>query len=275
MAQDVGGFAHFHHEGGAVGGEVVGGADAGENLVDLADAGGFGGHEAAGVGKQNDVGDLAHIGGFAAHIGAGEQHEAVFVVEAGVVGGEVRHLAFNHGVAAVVDFDAGVVGKLWGVVIVFGGKVGKAAEDVQRGGGLGGTLQQGQLLLELLQQAVVEAFFEGEGALLGVEHFVFEGFELGGDEAFGVFQGLAALVVGGGFGGLDFGKLDVETVYAVVFDFEGGEAGALAFAGFEFEQEVAAVVLDAAQFVELGGKAVVDYAAVAQPYGGFGQDSGL
>ena len=47
------------------------------------------------------------------------------------------------------------------MVIVFGGKVGKAAEDVQRGGGLGGTLQQGQLLLECLQQVVVEAFFEG------------------------------------------------------------------------------------------------------------------
>ena len=110
---------------------------------------------------------------------------------------------------------------------------------------------------------------------MGVEHFIFEGFELGGDEAFGVFQGLAALVVGGGLGGLDFGKLDVEAVHAVVFDFEGGEAGALAFSRFEFEQEVAAVVLDAAQFVELGRKAVVDYAAVAQPHGGLGQDSGL
>ena len=80
---------------------------------------------------------------------------------------------------------------------------------------------------------------------------------------------------GGGFGGLDFGKLDVEAVHAVVFDFEGGKAGALAFARFEFEQEVAAVVLDAAQFVELGRKAVVDHATVAQPHGGFGQDSGL
>ena len=32
------------------------------------------------------------------------------------------------------------------------------------------------------------------------------------------------------------------------------------------------MILDAAQFVELGGKTVVDYAAVAQPYGGLGQD---
>ena len=37
------------------------------------------------------MGDLAHIGGFAAHVGTGQEHEAVFVVEAGVVGGEVAH----------------------------------------------------------------------------------------------------------------------------------------------------------------------------------------
>ena len=39
VVEDVGGFAHFDHEGGAVGGEVVGGADAGEDLVDGADLG--------------------------------------------------------------------------------------------------------------------------------------------------------------------------------------------------------------------------------------------
>ena len=37
VVKDVGGFAHFDHEGGAVGGEVVGGADTGEDLVDGAD----------------------------------------------------------------------------------------------------------------------------------------------------------------------------------------------------------------------------------------------
>ena len=39
VVEDVGGFAHFDHEGGAVGGEVVGCADAGEDLVDGSDLG--------------------------------------------------------------------------------------------------------------------------------------------------------------------------------------------------------------------------------------------
>ena len=55
---------HFYHEGGAVGGEVVGGTDAGEDLIDGADLGGIGRHEAAGVRHEDDVGDLAHVGGF-------------------------------------------------------------------------------------------------------------------------------------------------------------------------------------------------------------------
>ena len=78
------------------------------------------------------------------------------------------------------------------------------------------------------------------------------------------------MVVGGGLGGLRFGQLYIEAVDAVVFHFEGGEAGAFALAGFEIEQEFAAVVLDVAQLVEFGGVAVVDDAAFAQPHGGLG-----
>ena len=50
-------------------------------------------------------------------------------------------------------------------------------------------------------------------------------------------------------------------MHAVVFDFQVGDAGALAFARFQREQEVAAVGLDAAQFVELGIEAIGDDAA--------------
>ena len=59
--EDVGGFAHFDHEGGAVGGEVVGGADAGEDLIDGSDLGGISGDEAAGVRHKDDVGRLGRM----------------------------------------------------------------------------------------------------------------------------------------------------------------------------------------------------------------------
>ena len=73
VVQDVGGFGHFYHKGGAVACQIVGCADAGVDLVYGADGGGFGGDVAACVGKQGNERDLAHIGGFAAHVGAGEQ----------------------------------------------------------------------------------------------------------------------------------------------------------------------------------------------------------
>jgi len=83
-----------------------------------------------------------------ADVVAGQALKMLGIEAAAVVGN--RH----HEIAAVVDFDAGIIGELGGVVIVFGSKVGKTAEYVQRGSSFGGTLQQGQLLLELLQQAV-------------------------------------------------------------------------------------------------------------------------
>jgi hypothetical protein len=49
-------------------------------------------------------------------------------------------------------------------------------------------------------------------------------------------------------------------------DLEVGDAGALALAGFELQQEGAAVGLDAAQLVEVGVEAFGDHAAVAAPW---------
>ncbi len=62
---------------------------------------------------------------------------------------------------------------------------------------------------------------------------------------------------------------------AVELDFEGGEAGAFAFARFEVEQEFVAVVLDVAQLVKFCAIALVDDAAVFEPDGGFGHHSGF
>ena len=166
VVEDVGGFAHFDHEGGAVGGEVVGGADAGEDLVDGSDLGGIGGDEAAGVRHEDDVGDLAHVGGFAAHVGAGQEHEAVFVVEAGVVGGEVAHLLLDDGMAAVFDMDDGVVGELGADEAAFGGGGGEGGECVGGRRRLGGFLKLGQGRLNVFQQGFKQAFFQCQCLLL-------------------------------------------------------------------------------------------------------------
>ena len=62
----------------------------------------------------------------------------MFVVEAGVVGGEVAHLLFDDGMAAVFDMDDGVVGELGADEAAFGGGGGEGGEYVQRSGGFGG-----------------------------------------------------------------------------------------------------------------------------------------
>ena len=59
MVKDVGGFRHFHHEGGLAGGQVVDGSDAGENAIGDADAGLGGRHPAADLGQQLNEADLA------------------------------------------------------------------------------------------------------------------------------------------------------------------------------------------------------------------------
>ena len=103
-------------------------------------------------------------------------------------------------------------------------------------------------------------------------HFVFKGFQFRRDEAFGVFKGLPALVVGRCLFGLGFGQFNVKAVNAVELNFECGQTGTFAFLGFQIQQKFVAMVLNAAQFVQFGMKTVVDDIAVFQPDGRFGQN---
>ena len=72
VVEDVGGLDHFDHEGGLALGEVVRGADAGEDAVDNANGGALGGDKGAGLGEEGEEGDLADVGGFAGHVWAGD-----------------------------------------------------------------------------------------------------------------------------------------------------------------------------------------------------------
>ena len=104
VVQDVGGFGHFDHEGGAATGEVVARADAGVDAAQVADARAFGRDVAARAGEDEDERRLAHIGAFAAHVGAGDDVQLAAFVEVEVVGDEgFAQVLFDHGVAALFD----------------------------------------------------------------------------------------------------------------------------------------------------------------------------
>jgi hypothetical protein len=100
----------------------------------------------------------------------------------------------------------------------------------------------------------------------------FEAFEFRRDVALGVLQGLPAAVVVGNLFDVGVGDLDVKAMHLVELDLEIGDAAAVAFARFELDEEGAAVVLDRAQFVEVGVVARGDDAAFAHQRGRLGRD---
>lgn len=135
VVEDVCGFGHFDHEGGLAFGEVVDGADAGEDGVDQADFGLGGWDEAADLGHEDAEGDLAHVGGFAGHVGAGNELQlwgglVLQVVEWGEAAAQVAGVGdvlahgeflFEDGVAGFDQVEGGGGVEEGAGVLVLGG----------------------------------------------------------------------------------------------------------------------------------------------------------
>ena len=277
VVDDEGGLVHLDHEGGLALGEVVGGADPAEDAVDEADVGRLGGDEGADLGHEGDEGDLADVGRLAGHVGAGEDDEAGrFGIEQGVVGDEllVDHGLFEDGVAAVDDVEvAGFVEGGAGVLVALRG-FGEAEEDVEGGEGVGGLLEGVEFCADRLAEFDELLVFELFGSFLGAEDLVFDFLEAGRDIALGVGHGLLALVVVGDLGEVGFCDFDEVAEDVVELDLEGIDAGALAFGGLEVGDPAFAVARGGAEFVEFGGVAVADDAAVLGGGGWFVGEGG-
>ncbi len=145
-----------------------------------------------------------------------------------------------------------------------GGSFCKSGEHVEFGDRGGDALQLRDERCELVEQLFVEKFLACQRAFVRGQRLVLEGLELRRDVALGVLQRLAAAVVVRHLARIGGAHLDVEAVHAVVFDLELVDAGARPLARFQRQQKIAAVGLDAAQFVQLGIVAVGDHAAFAQ-----------
>jgi hypothetical protein len=75
VVKDVGGFGHLHHEGGLAGGQIVAGADAGEDAIGDAQARRSRWNPAAHLGHQLQQAALAQVAALAAGVGAGEDDQ--------------------------------------------------------------------------------------------------------------------------------------------------------------------------------------------------------
>ena len=126
-----------------------------------------------------------------------------------------------------------------------------------------------------MQELFVEPLLARQRALLRRQRAVFKSLEFGGDVALGVFQRLAAAVVGGHFGGLALADFDEKAVHFVELHAQVGNAGAFALARFECEQKVVAVFGDGAQLVEFGIQPGGNDAAVAYQRGRLIEQAGL
>ena len=194
-AEDVGDLRHLHHEGGLSGGEVVAGANPGEDAVHNADAGVGGGDKAAHLGQQDDQGHLTHISGFARHVGAGDDGDpALLLPHKGVVGHKegVPEHPLHHRVPALPDLnDAGLV-HVRAAVAPTHRHGGEGAQGVGLRHGGGGPLDAGRGGGDLLPQHGEELVLQRRHPLRGGEDLVLQVLELLGDVPLRVGQGLLA-----------------------------------------------------------------------------------
>jgi len=135
VAQDMCRFEHLDHECALVLAQIVGAADAAEDLVDEADLGVRGGHVHACLGENAYQGGLAQECAFSGHVGAGEEPDAGGAGEYAVVGDELaaggEEAGFDDHVAAAVDEVVGAGVKGWAVEVEFLGEAGGGAGDVE------------------------------------------------------------------------------------------------------------------------------------------------
>lgn len=273
VVEDGRGLGHLDHEGGLAGVEGVIGADAGEDAVGDANGRGLGWDERAGVGQENDEGGLANEGRLARHVWPSDEREwrdcfGFAASNFGVVGDELlAEDIFENRVAALFDVERGRLGHAGADPGLAEGFVGEAEEGVEFGDLLAEVVDGGDAGGRGLAEGVEEDAFAFEGSGFGGGDFVFEVFELGGDVALGVFEGLLAAEGRGGGLGLGRGELYVVAEDFVVADFDAGELVLFDELFLVLDEPGGGIALEELGLVELGIDTVADEAAVAEVRG--------
>ncbi len=267
VVEDIGGFGHLHHKGGAAGGEIVRRPDAGKDTVDGADAGAVGRHEGADMGQQHDERSLAHVGGFTAHVGAGDDQHPPLPLQPDGVGDEgVGHHLLHHRMAARLDQDLILVDEGGAAVVEGLGPLGQVGQHVQLRQGGGGLLQIAEVRQQGIEQLLVEAFLQRQRLGLGGEYLVLVLLQLIDDVALVVFQRLATDVVGRHQMAVGTAHLDIEAVHLVVTHLEGIDAGQQPLALLDAGQAGGGAVGQIPQLVQLGVEPFADDTAIANEH---------
>ena len=246
---------HLHHEGGLAAGDVVGSADAGENLVEIADAGGIGGDVAADLGQQHDEGRLPQEGRLAGHVRPRQNDDLLpLVVQMDIVGNIFfarRHQGLDDRMAARLDVQFQRVRHLRPAVAVPGRQRGEAGQHVQPRDDPAVGLDRPDVPLDLGDQVGEHLRLQRIDPLFRPENLLFIFLQLLGDVPLRIDQRLLSdplrrHQVPEGVADLDIVPEDV-----VVTDFERGDSGTFRLPLLHVQQIVLAARGDVPQFIQL------------------------
>ncbi len=255
VAENVGHFLHFHHEGTLAGGNIIAGADAGENPIHRRENGAPSRDERPHLRHDGEHRHLPHVGGLARHVRSGDDQDfLVPMVQLRVVGDE--HLPFqrvlHHGVAAVFDGNIAVLPAHHGGphVAILQRRPGEAGEAVHLGEGAGGFLHVRNFRTNFRFHRLVNPKLQFLGLFAGGEGFRLKFFQLRRDVALRIDQGLLADIVrrDGEFVGV--GNFEIVAEYVIESDFQL-DAGLFFFLFFQFGNIFLAVFRKGTQFIQL------------------------
>ena len=256
---------HLHHEGGLSGGQIVAGADAGEDAIHHADVRPLRRDEAAHLRHEGDERHLAHVGGLTGHVGAGDDgHPLLFGAHVGVVGHEegVAPHFLHNGMASRRDLDHAGLVHVRAAVVVLRRHLREGAQGVQLGDQRCRQLHPRHLRRHLAAQGGQQVVFQRRVPVVGGEHLVLQILQLLGDVTLAVDQRLLAYVLLGHLLLEGVGHLDVIAEYLVVPHLQGTDAGFLLFPGFQLGDEALAAGEDRPQVIHLRVEALPDHAAL-------------
>ena len=266
------GLCHLHEKCARTPGEVVTGADPGEEPINDADPRPLGWNKTAGLSHHGHERRLPDERALAAHVGAGDEQDRGGPDTAGsegeVVGheGAGRQEILQHGMAARLDQEFAVIRDFGPHPAPRPCHLGERDEHVEDREHLGSAVEPAPLLSDEGSQLVEQEDFAANCLLLGAEHLPLPLIQLGRGVALGVFHRLFPDVVGRHLLGVRATDLEEEPEDAVVAHLERGDAGPLDLLGLVAGDPCLAATGEFQQFIERGVEAGANEAAVAGEY---------
>ena len=260
VVEDAGGLVHLHHEGALALGDVVAGANAGEDFVHKADARAVGWHKTSHLCHEHDEGCLAQKGALTSHVGSGDDDNLLLLcVQLHIVGHIAfahGHLLLNDGMAPLTDVYHIALVHNGTDVAVLGGTDGKGEQAVELCHQCGVGLDGGGVAGKRLDQGGIEPRFQCKDFFLGSHYLFFIVLEFLGDVALGVDQRLLAYPLGRHLVLVGVAHFQIVAKDIVVANLEALDAGGLCLALLDLEQVVLALIGNLAKLIQLGTDAL-------------------